>query len=225
MVKIVIWGATGQAIVLEELLSSTSAKIEAFFENDTKVNSPMQGVPIYYGESGFTKWLSTIKNISEFYYLIAIGGNSGSVRCKIGEMLKGAGLRAYTAIHRTAFVANNAIIGEGTQILANSNVCARVKTGKYCIINTAASVDHECVLGNNVHIGPGAKLAGCVQVEDNVFVGTNATVLPRIRIGENAVVGAGAVVTKDIPPYSVAVGNPAKVIRTIDTLFDDEDTT
>lgn len=212
MVKIVIWGATGQAIVLEELLSGTSAKIEAFFENDRSVSSPIEGVPIYYGESGFNQWLSAIESRSEYYYLVAIGGNNGSVRCKIGKMLKESGLRAYTAIHHTAFVANNAIIGEGAQILANSNICARVKMGKYCIINTAASLDHECVLGDYIHIGPGAKLAGCVQVEDNVFIGTNATILPRIRIGKNAVVGAGAVVTKDVPADSVVVGNPARVI-------------
>jgi sugar O-acyltransferase (sialic acid O-acetyltransferase NeuD family) len=217
MDKIIIWGAMGQAIVLEELLSSTSINIEAFFENDTKVNSPIPGVPIYYKEEGFIQWLSAIENRSEYYYLVAIGGNNGNVRCKIGEMLKEAGLRAYTAIHRTAFVSHNAIIGEGTQILANSNVCARVVLGKYCIINTAASVDHECIVGDNVHIGPGAKLAGCVQVEDNVFVGTNATILPGIKIGKNASVGAGAVVTRLVPAYSVVVGNPAKVIKILDS--------
>ena len=140
MFKIVIWGATGQAIVLEELLSSTSAKIEVFFENDTNVNSPIEGVPIYYKEAGFNKWLSTIENSSEFYYLVAIGGNNGNIRSKIGERLKEAGLRPFTAIHPTAFVAKNAILGEGVQILANSNVCARVKVGKYSIIDRKSVV-------------------------------------------------------------------------------------
>ena len=212
MFKIVIWGATGQAMVLEELLSSTSATIEVFFENDTNVNSPIEGVPIYYQEAGFNQWLSSIENSSEFYYLVAIGGNNGNARYKIGEKLKDAGLRPYTAIHQTAFVAKNAILGEGVQILANSNVCARVKVGKYSIINTAASIDHECIIGNNVHIGPGAKLAGSVIVEDNVFIGINATVLPRIRLGKNAVVGAGAVVIRDVSEGSVVVGNPARII-------------
>jgi sugar O-acyltransferase (sialic acid O-acetyltransferase NeuD family) len=212
MTKIVIWGAGGQAIVLEELLLSTQIKIKAFFENDVSINSPIEKVPIYYGETGFNQWLSTIRKRSEYYFLVAIGGNKGYARYKIGEILKESGLQPYTAVHRTAFVATNAIIGEGSQILAHSSVCARVKTGKYCIINTAASVDHECLLGNNVHIGPGAKLAGCVQVGNNVFIGTNATILPRISIGENSVVGAGAVVIKNISADSVVVGNPARVI-------------
>jgi sugar O-acyltransferase (sialic acid O-acetyltransferase NeuD family) len=213
MTKIVIWGATGQAIVLEELLLGTSAKIEAFFDNNANLSSPIEGIPIYYGESGFKQWLSIIGKASEYYYLVAIGGNNGNIRCEIGEMLRDAGLQAYTAIHRTAFVANNAIIGEGVQILANSNVCARVRMGKYCIINTAASIDHESILGDNVHIGPGAKLAGCVIIENNAFIGINATILPRIKIGSNAIVGAGAVVIKDVPPYSTVVGNPARELK------------
>lgn len=215
MIKLIIWGATGQAIVLEELLSSTNAIIEVFFDNDKSKPSPIEGIPIYYGEAGFEKWLTTVQDISDFYYLVAIGGNNGQTRHKIAEMLKAAGLMPYTAIHSTAFIANNAIIGEGTQILANSSICARVNIGKNCIINTSASIDHECIIGNNVHIGPGAKLAGCVIVEDNVFIGTNATVLPHTRIGKNSVVGAGAVVLKHVTTDIIVAGNPAKTIKKV----------
>ena len=213
MDKIIIWGATGQAIVLEELLNDQSVKIEVFFDNNIAVHSPVENIPIYHGDTGFNQWLSTIKNRSEYYYLVAIGGNNGEARSKIGAMLNEAGFKPYTAIHRTAFVAKNAVLGKGAQILAGSNICAKARMGDYCIINTAASIDHECVLGNNVHIGPGAKLAGCVQVQDNVFIGTNATILPGIKIGKNAVVGAGAVVTKDVPAESIVIGNPARVVN------------
>lgn len=210
MDKIVIWGATGQAIVLEELLTATPIKITTFFENNEAIQSPIETVPIYYYEAGFERWLSTIAEPSQYYYLVAIGGNNGDIRAKIGAMFKKGGLKPYTAIHRTAFVAGNAVIGECAQILANSNVCARVKIGKYCILNTASSVDHECIIGDNVHVGPGAKLAGCITVGDNSFIGTNATVLPRIIIGKNVIIGAGAVVTKNVPDNAVIVGNPGR---------------
>ena len=55
-----------------------------------------------------------------------------------------------------------------------------------------------------------------VVLEEDAMVGSNSVVLPGVRIGKNSVVGAGSVVTKDIPPYSVAVGNPAKVISRYD---------
>ena len=55
-----------------------------------------------------------------------------------------------------------------------------------------------------------------IVVGDNVYIGYQAMILPGVTIGDNVIVGAGAVVTKDIPPNSVVVGVPAKVIKTID---------
>jgi maltose O-acetyltransferase len=86
-------------------------------------------------------------------------------------------------------------------------------------------------IGNDVQIGPNVQLltpthpldaeqrrakleaAEPIVIEDNVWLGGGAIVLPGVTIGTNSVIGAGAVVTKDVPPNVVAVGNPAKVIR------------
>ena len=59
-------------------------------------------------------------------------------------------------------------------------------------------------------------VVGRIVVEDNVFIGAGTTIMPGVRIGTNSVIGSGAVVTHDIPPNSVAVGVPARVIETID---------
>ena len=53
---------------------------------------------------------------------------------------------------------------------------------------------------------------GPIYIEDYAWIATNAIILPGVRIGEGAVVGAGAVVSKDVPPYSIVAGNPAKAI-------------
>lgn len=58
-----------------------------------------------------------------------------------------------------------------------------------------------------------ATVGGPVIIEDYVYIGPRAIILPDVRIGYGAVVGAGAVVTKDVPPYAVVGGVPAKVIR------------
>jgi len=54
---------------------------------------------------------------------------------------------------------------------------------------------------------------GRVVIEDDTWIGANTLILKNVRIGEGSIIGAGSVVTKDIPPYSIAVGNPAKVIK------------
>lgn len=52
-----------------------------------------------------------------------------------------------------------------------------------------------------------------VTVENDVWIGMNTSILPGIKIGSGAVIGAGSVVTKDVPPYAIVVGNPAKIIK------------
>jgi acetyltransferase-like isoleucine patch superfamily enzyme len=106
--------------------------------------------------------------------------------------------------------------------MPNSIIHKFSKVGDYAIINTGASVDHECLVGQGVHIMGGAAVAGKVEIGDYATIGTNATVLPYLKIGEGSFVGAGAVVTKNVEPYSVVVGTPAKKIadRTL-TCFSD----
>jgi acetyltransferase-like isoleucine patch superfamily enzyme len=63
-------------------------------------------------------------------------------------------------------------------------------------------------------LAPGVHVSGSSHLEEGVEIGAGSVVIPGKRIGRNSVIGAGAVVTTDIPPHSVAVGVPAKVIKT-----------
>jgi sugar O-acyltransferase (sialic acid O-acetyltransferase NeuD family) len=211
-VNIILWGATGQALVLEELFTSQGDHIVAVFDNDPQTRPPFPNVPIYYGRTGFSDWLQE-QHAAGIRGIAAIGGGRGHDRVEIHALFTSTGIAITNAIHPTAFVAQDVQLGEGVQIMAKAAVCARAQIGDACIINTAASVDHECVLGSGVHIGPGATLAGCVRVDDYSFIGAGATVLPRIHIGKYSIVGAGAVVTKDVPDNVVVVGNPARILR------------
>lgn len=55
---------------------------------------------------------------------------------------------------------------------------------------------------------------GCVRIGNNVWIGDKATILPGVTIGDGVVIGANSVVTKDVPPYSVIVGNPGRIVKT-----------
>jgi sugar O-acyltransferase (sialic acid O-acetyltransferase NeuD family) len=207
--EVIFWGATGQAKVLRECLADQGLKLVALFDNNPQAESPFADVPIYHGNGSFAAWRK--KRAGEpCGFLVAIGGDKGRDRLMIQDFLIANGLKALSAKHRTAFVADSAELGAGSQILAQTAVCVEVRLGRACIVNTGATVDHECVLGDGVHICPGAHLAGCVEAGNYATIGTGAVVLPRIRIGEGAVVGAGAVVTKDVAPNTVVAGNPAR---------------
>jgi acetyltransferase-like isoleucine patch superfamily enzyme len=105
-----------------------------------------------------------------------------------------------------------------------------ISIGNNTVINRYTYLDGRAglVIGNNVNIShytliqtlthdPQNKDFVClvkpVTIESNVWIGARAIILPGVRVGEGAVIGAGSVVSKDIPPYTIAVGNPARVIK------------
>ncbi len=210
-VEVVFWGASGHAKVLNECICRLGHRLIAIFDNRPDLSSPVEGVPLYTGMQGFREWLKL--GLTEARFLIAIGGDKGRDRLTLNAELEKSGLRPLSVIHPTAFVAESAVLQDGCQILANASVCVDVQLGAQTIVNTKASIDHECAIGAGVHVAPGATVAGCVRIGDNTLIGAGATVLPRVTIGANVVVGAGSVVTRDFPDNCVAYGNPARVVR------------
>ncbi len=87
------------------------------------------------------------------------------------------------------------------------NIGTRVKENS--IINTNASVDHDCLIGAHVHIAPGVTLSGGVTVGEGSHIGTGASVMQGIEIGANVIVGAGAVVIDNIETGKTVCGVPA----------------
>ena len=85
------------------------------------------------------------------------------------------------------------------------------KIGDYCILNTGAILEHDCEIGNGVHLMPGAVIGGNTILGDYVTVGMNATILPKIKIEEGAFIGAGAVVTKNVKKKSNRCRKSSKV--------------
>ena len=207
--KLIIWGGTGQSIVLEEFLCE-EYDILAIFDNNKNCGSPFDKVPVYYGMNELDDFLKDV-HLEKIHFIVAIGGGHGKVRLNLHNELIRRGLIPISGIHPTSYIAKNATISEGCQVLANTTIAARVQLGKSCIINTASHVDHECKLGNGVHVGPGASIAGCVEIDNYSFIGTGATILPFIKIGKNCIIGAGSVITKNIADNSIVYGNPGKL--------------
>lgn len=123
-----------------------------------------------------------------------------------------------------AFIRDQVEIGNNCIIMMGAVINIGAVIGDGTMIDMGAILGGRATVGKNCHIGAGAVLAGVIEppsampviVEDDVLIGANAVVLEGVKIGKGSVVAAGAIVTKDVPPYTVVAGMPAKVIKEID---------
>jgi sugar O-acyltransferase (sialic acid O-acetyltransferase NeuD family) len=196
--KYILVGGAGHARVIVDCLQDGGHEVLALF--DPKYDGTLYGVPQCgdYDPAAFTGAVA----------IIAVGDNA--VRSTIVPTIKH---NFANAIHSSAIVSQHARVGIGNVILHGVIVQAATTIGDHVILNTGAQVDHDCVVSDFAHIAPGAILCGNVFVGEGAFVGAGAKVIPGKKIGAWATIGAGAVVVDDIPDYAVAVGNPARIIK------------
>jgi sugar O-acyltransferase (sialic acid O-acetyltransferase NeuD family) len=200
---LLVLGAGGHAkVVIDTARAQGWSVYAAVDDNPSLWGHPIEGVPVLGSLETAAGW--------QGWAIIAVGDNR--TRYAVSQRYA---LRWATLIHPTAWLSPSAKIGEGTLVAAGVVVQPEAQIGRHAILNTACSIDHDCVVGDWVHIAPGARLAGGVHVDEGALVGIGAVVLPNIRIGAWSVVGAGAVVTREVPPHAVVVGVPARLIREV----------
>ena len=134
-------------------------------------------------------------------------GNAG-VRKRIQESIPDEKLT--TLINPDAVSAEGVVLGAGTVVMAGAVINPGVRIGKGCIINTCSSVDHDCNVGDYVHIAVGSYLCGTVTVGNGTWVGAGATVSNNVAICSDCMIGAGAVVISDINKSGTFIGVPAR---------------
>lgn len=192
-----LYGASGHAKVIIDILRANDEPIEALFDDNEAIDSlldyPVLRSPEVRGP-----------------LIVSIGNNS--IRKKIAERIQ---VEFGKAFHPSAVISGAASVEEGTVIMQGAIIQSCVCIGKHCIINTGASVDHECRIGDYVHISPHATLCGNVTIGEGTWIGAGTTVIPGVKIGAWSVIGAGSVVSKDIPDHVLAVGNRCKIIKSI----------
>lgn len=139
--------------------------------------------------------------------LNGVGVMPGSqARARLQAKMTAVGWTFPALIHPAAWVAKDADLGAGVQIVAGAIVQPGCQMGEGTILNTKASLDHDSRTGRFCHIAPGATLCGGVTLGDHVFVGAGATIVQGIKIGEGAVIAAGAVIVQDVAKGETAFG-------------------
>jgi acetyltransferase EpsM len=208
MNKIVIWGASGHALVVADIIRLRGEyQIIGFLDNIT----PQRRHTVFCGAQvlGGEEQLEKLREQGINYIIFGFG--DCSARLSLAEYVKSKGFQLASAIHPSAIIATDVSIKPGTVVAAGAVINPGSKIGENVIINTCSSVDHECTIGDGAHICPGVHLAGNVTIGRGSWIGIGTCVIHHITIGSASLIGAGAVVVKDIPDNVVAYGNPAKV--------------
>ena len=138
-----------------------------------------------------------------------------------------------TKIWHFSHIQSGAKIGEHCSVGQNVNVGNNVKIGNYVKIQNNVSIYEGVELDDYVFCGPsmvftnikiprsefpqrGSKYYKKTLVKRSASIGANATIICGVTIGEYALIGSGAVVTKDVPPYSLVIGNPGEIVGKVD---------
>ena len=203
MKRLAILGASGHGKVVAEIAELSGWEKIQFFDD------AWPGV----GQNGpwpvLGKTNDLIHKIREYdSAIVAIGDND--IRYEKSLFLISKGFKLATLIHPAAIISQYTNISQGSVVMAGVVINPFTEFGTACIINTSATIDHDCIIDNAVHISPGVNLAGAVKVDAFSWIGIGATVKQCVQIGRNVVIGAGATVINDVNDDFIVVGTPAK---------------
>lgn len=131
------------------------------------------------------------------------------------ELGKRSVIEDYSVINNAVgnlVIGNNTRVGIGNTIIGPVTISDNVNIGQNV---TISGLNHNYEDPSKTISEQGVSTMP-IKIENNVWIGANSVVLPGVQIGNHSVIGAGSIITKDIPPYSVAVGNPARIVKRYD---------
>ena len=197
--KLVFIGLSGHSLVCYEIAFLNNIEVLGYHDFTEKKFNPYNIK--YLGRESFNK----IKNQT----FISIADNS--IRKEISNKINRTFLNT-NLIHPSAIISKDVSFKPHLLVCSNVTINPFVNIGFNTIINTSATIEHESIIGDFVHIGPGSTILGNVKVGDNSFIGSNSVIKQGVSIGKNVTIGAGSVVLKDVPNNFIGAGNPIKKI-------------
>lgn len=203
--RLVVLGSGGHAkVVIEAALAHREREIVVLDDSSQTNGRSIFGI-------GISGDRSRLKSLRGSPIALAIGDNRA--RAELIAWLRKESHTLETIVHPSALVATSVRLGEGVFISAGATVIAEARIADGAIINTMASVDHDCVIHEAAHIAPGVHLCGNVRIGARTLVGVGSCIRPGVSVCDDVVLGAGSVLVRDISEAGTFAGNPARRLR------------
>jgi sugar O-acyltransferase (sialic acid O-acetyltransferase NeuD family) len=204
---IIILGSGGHAKVCLEILKILDYEIIGVAGPDLS-GKTFLGAPVIGSDEDVLSY-----SANEVRLVNGVGSiGNPTIRRNLFNSYKKQGYYFQTIIHPSAIISSDVHLGEGAQIMAGCVIQPGCFIDENSIINTRASVDHDCRIGKHVHLAPGVTLSGGVQIGNETHVGTSGTIIQNICVGYECIVGAGALVISDVKNKTTVMGVPAKEV-------------
>lgn len=206
--KVVILGASGHAVsVISMALEAGQIEIVGCLGGTGTQRTDILGVPVLGGDD----LLEKLYEDGIRHAFVAIGENK--IRRKLYEKCSEIGYLFPNIISSHAVVSRYAELGAGNCVMAGAVVNAGTVVGNQCILNTNSSIDHDCAIGDYVHVAPGVAVSGSTRIGTGAHIGTGASVIDGLSIADWSYIGAGAAVVKNIETRGLYVGVPARMVH------------
>jgi sugar O-acyltransferase (sialic acid O-acetyltransferase NeuD family) len=202
--SLIIIGAGGHAVSVASVAIAAGYAVQCFVDPG-RDGTALLGFPV----------VAAIDAVGDAPADVAIAVGDNAVRERLhGELIaRYPQLHFPLLVHPSATISFAATLGEGTVVMPGAIVGAAATVGRFCVVNTRASLDHDGVMQDFASLAPAAVTGGAVQIGRRSAVSIGATIKHGLRIGQDSVVGAHSYLHRDLPDNQVAYGVPAKIIR------------
>jgi sugar O-acyltransferase (sialic acid O-acetyltransferase NeuD family) len=218
-IDVVIWGAGDQGELVKFIFDCyPEVRVRAFLvEDPDHAGTDLLGVPVLHATQ---ETLERLRKEGVTHGIASMGNNL--LRQQRSEQLESLGFEIANAIHPSAYLPPDLKLGTGVFVDSMSNFSIGSVIGNNVLISITVTIGHHVTIEDNVWISAGAVICARSHLGKNVHIGPGAITVPKnyghLHIGDGAHVGAGALVLEDVPPNTMVVGSPAKVIRYVGDL-------
>lgn len=210
MDRIVIAGSSGHAkVVIDVVEREGRYRIAGLIDGFRAVGERTMGIAVIGTEDALPKLVAAHDLRGA---IVAVGDNFARAQLAARLSRLCPTLAFVSAVHPQASVAREVTIGPGSVLMAGARVNPCSAVGAHCILNTNASLDHDCTMENFSSLAPRAATGGGCRVGAYSAIGIGAVLAQGTSVGEHAVIGAGAVVLRDMPALTTSFGVPAKPV-------------